>query len=117
MSIKQILENALKSIENEQERAVSLAKERVTREKIVPKNTEIDRSKTEAINALQAKLNQDIAKLQESFNSERNAIIEASEKKKAEYATSVIQTEISVVTLEFTNTMSALRKQIDEIKD
>lgn len=117
MAIKQILENALKAIESEQDRAVSLAKDRVTREKIIPNNTEIDRSKTEAISALQTQLNQDIAKLQEKFAVERNAINEASEKKKAEFAKSVIDAEVSVVTLEYSNTMSALKKQISEIKE
>ena len=63
------------------------------------------------------KLNQDIAKLQESFNSEKQCMIEACTKKKAEYATQVIATETSVVSIEYDNAAQTLRKQIDAIKE
>ena len=64
MSIKQHLETALKSIEMDKDRAISIAREKVVREKIVPKNNEIDTARTQAINARAEKLNADIAKLQ-----------------------------------------------------
>lgn len=117
MSIKQHFENALKNIEADKERAIATAREKVTREKIIPNNSELDRLRAEAINARTAQLNQDIAKLQETFASERQAIIEASEKKKTDFANQVISVEIAVVEQEYNNAITVLKKQISEIKE
>lgn len=117
MSIKQHLENALRSIETDKDRAIATAKEKCTREKIIPHNADVDRSLNEATNALTAKLNQDIAKLQETFNAEKQAMIEASNKKKTEYASQIIATETSIVAMEYDKAVAELRKQIDGIKE
>ena len=117
MSIKQHYETALKSIESEMERAIAIAKERVTRERIVPNNAEIDNSRAAAINAITTKLNQDIAKLQENFNAEKQAIVEASEKKKAEFAANTIATETSIVSAQYTAAMNELKNAISKIQE
>ena len=116
MSVQQIIENALKCIEAEKEKAINATKERVMREKVVPNNTEIDRLRTEAINARSTKLNEDIQKLQEEFNAERQAMIEASEKKKSDFAAQVIATEVSIVSVEYDNHIHLLNKQLSEFQ-
>ena len=111
MSIKQHIESAIKNIEAEREREISALRDRVMRDKIVPNNTEIERHKNDAINSLTTKLNESIAELQRQYTTEKTAIIEASEKKKSEFAQTIIQTETSVVRLEYDNKI----KQLSEI--
>jgi hypothetical protein len=117
MAIKQYFETALRGIEQERERAISVAREKAMREKIVPNNATIDASRTEAINALTANLNKEISALQEKFNIEKQAIIEASEKKKSEFATATMETEASIVSVQYDAAINALKKQISEIKE
>ena len=117
MAIKQHLEVALQSITSEMERAIATAKDKAIREKVAPNNAEIDRSRTEALNARTARLNEDIAKLQAEFNAERQAMMEASEKKKSDFATQVIETETSIVKAEYEAHLNALRKQIAQLDE
>jgi hypothetical protein len=117
MAIKQHLEVALQSITSEMERAIATAKDKAIREKVAPNNAEIDRSRTEALNARTARLNEDIAKLQTEFNAERQAMMEASEKKKSDFATQVIETETSIVKAEYEAHLNALRKQIAQFDE
>lgn len=117
MSIKQHIENAIKNIEAEREREIAVVKDRVTRDKIVPNNAEIERHKTDAINALTQKLNENISQLQQQYAADKNAIVEASEKKKSEFAQTVIQTETSVVRLEYDNKIKQLTDIAGTIKE
>lgn len=117
MSIKQHYQTARQNITAEKERAISVEKDRVTKEQIIPNNAEVDKFKAEAINALTTKLNQDIANLQNNFNAEKASIIEASEKKKSAFAEQAISTAVSLVSLEYDKAISDLDKRIGEIKD
>lgn len=117
MSIKQHFQSALQNIIAEKDRAISIEKDRVNREQIAPKNAEIEQAKTEAINALTSKLNQDISSLQQQFNAEKTRYIEASEKKKTEFAEQAIATATAIVTVEYDKAIAYLEKQISEIKD
>lgn len=115
--IKVYLEETVEKIKAERERQVAIVKEKVTREKIVPFNQEIDRAREKAIAELQSKLNSAIVAHQEQFAKEKQALIEAGEKKKTENANTVITTEIGVVTIEYDRAISKLNEQIQEIKE
>lgn len=117
MSIKIHLEQAIKSLETEREREVAIIKERVTREKIVPFNKEMDIARDKAIAEKQQALNATIVSLQEQFAKEKQEIIDAAEKKKADNATSVIATETYSVTVKYDKAMTALQNQIEKLEE
>lgn len=117
MSIKQHYLNAKQAMTAEKERAIAIERERVTKEQIIPKNAELDQAKNSAINALTEKLNQDIANIQQRFSTEKATILDATEKKKADFANEAISTAISIVSLEYDREITALDKRISELKD
>jgi hypothetical protein len=117
MSIKIHLEQAIKSLETEREKEVAIIKERVTREKIVPFNKEMDIARDKAIAEKQQALNATIVSLQEQFAKEKQEIIDAGEKKKADNATSVIATETYSVTVKYDKAMTALQNQIEKLEE
>ena len=117
MAIKQILENALKTIEGEKERAIATAREKATRESVIPNNAKVDSAKTAAIAELNEKLNQKIAALQNEFNASKQQIVEASEKSKSDFATATLETAASMVSLHYDKAITDLKKQISEIKE
>lgn len=115
--VKQHIENAIKQIQAEKERAIVQAKERVTREKVVPHNAEVNQSRDNAISALTQKLNEDIAKLQEAFANERQSLIDIGEKNKAEFANSVIEAEVALVTVNCDQAIADLQKLVEKSKE
>ena len=116
MAIKQILETCLASVEQEKNKAIATAKEKATREKVIPNNQAIDAARTEAINALTTKFNEEMARRQEAFNVEKASIFEASEKKKSEFAEATLEAESSLVSMEYDKHIEKIKKQIAEIK-
>jgi hypothetical protein len=117
MAIKQHYQTAIQGLISEKDRAVAAEKDRVMKEQIVPHNGDVEKYKTEAINSLTNKLNEDIANLQKCYNSEKAAIIEASEKKKAAFAEQAISTATSIVALEYDREITSLEKHMSELKD
>lgn len=117
MSIKIHLEQAIKSLEAEREREVAVIKERVTREKILPFNKEMDIARDKAIAEKQQALNATIVAHQEQFAKEKQEIIDAGEKKKADNATSVIATETYSVTVKYDKAITALQNQIEKLEE
>lgn len=117
MSIKMHLEQTVKALETEREKEVAIIKERVTREKIIPYNQEMDIARDKAIAEKQQALNETIVSHQEHFAKEKKEIIEAAEKKKAENATAVITTESYTVTVKYDKAIAKLKAQIDELKE
>lgn len=117
MSIRQHFETALNGIQAEKERAISASRERVTREKIIPNNNAVDTKRNDAINELTQRHNQEIAKMQEAFNAEKQSIIAASEKSKSDFATAAIESEAALVSVAYDNAIHALKKQLSEIKE
>lgn len=114
MSIKQHLQNALSGIKTDKERAIGMAKEKAMRESIVPKHTELNKARDEAIAKISADHNAKIADLQEHFNNEKQEIINATEKKKAEVANSMIECAVATVNVEYDKAIATLEKQIAE---
>jgi hypothetical protein len=117
MSIKAHFEQLIKNLEAEREREVAVIKEKVTREKIVPFNQEMDIARDKAIAEKQQELNKDIVARQDKFAKEKQEIIEAAEKKKADNEASVLATETYVVTGKYDKEIAYLKERIAEIKD
>lgn len=117
MSIKAHLQTAKQALEAEKQREFAVAKEKATREKIVPYNQEIDKKREEAIAVLQKQHNANIVAEQERFANEKQALIDAGEKKKADNASLVIATETSVVTIKYDKAIAKINAQIEELED
>lgn len=115
--IKQFLENAIRSIENEKARLVQVAKERATTQKVVPHNQEVDTLRDKALAELQLKHNEQIRLLQEEYAQERQKIISTAENNKAEYTKTVIEAETALVAVECETNIAKLKKQIEELKE
>jgi hypothetical protein len=115
--IKSHIEEAVRRIEAEKNQAIASAKERVTREKVLPYNAEVDRMMAEAIAAKQNTMNGAIKSLQEDFAEEKRSIIEAAEKNKADNANCVINAEVSLVSAEYDRNIEKLKKQIEDLKE
>jgi hypothetical protein len=117
MSIKQHYETAYRNIEAEKERAIATAKEKTTREVIIPKNVEFDNYKNNAINALTTELNEKIANLQKDFNEQKTSIIEATEKKKSDFASCTLNAEIAVVSQKYDSAINELKAAMSKMED
>ncbi len=117
MSIKAHFEQLIKTLEAEKEREVAVIKDKVTREKLVPFNQEMDIARDKAIAEKQQELNSNIVAHQERFAKEKQEIINAAEKKKAENAASVLATETYVVTGIYDKEIAHLKERIAELKD
>lgn len=115
MSIKVILEQAKKNLEIEKDREIATVKDRVTRERILPFNQDIDNAREKAIQELQSKLNSDIIARQEKFAKEKQALIEAGEKKKKDNAEMVYATETSTVALAYDTAIRECEEKIAKL--
>lgn len=116
MSIKAILEQTIKNLQAEEQREIAVIKERVTQEQIIPYNKEMDEARDKAILELQENLTKNIGALQANFASDKQKIIEANEKKKADNATSVIATETYSVQMVYEKATAKVREQLENQK-
>ena len=105
MELNRYIQSTIQQIKAEQEREISTIRDKVTREKIVPFNQEIDRDKSQSIAmldkwlsdqkmALTGTYNESLAKLQAKYNEDKKIVEETAEKKKIENANAVIETAI-----------------------
>lgn len=117
MAIKVHIEEAIKKLQIEKERAVVSVKERVTREQIVPFNMEIDKARDSAIAQRNEELNEDIKARQEAFALERQSFIESAEKKKADNAKTLLETETAIVAAEYDKHIERLRELLKEVNE
>lgn len=115
MEIKQIVVQAIAQIENEKQRQISLSKEKVIREKILPFNNEVDTARDKAIRELETKLNNDKAVLQAKFEEDKKKLIDGGEKKKAEFQRTAVETEIATINAQTTIAKSKLEKILEEL--
>lgn len=107
------IEQAIRGIEAERDQKIETIKAEIIRDKVAPQNAEIDTKRDNAIQELQTKLNADISALQERFNIERQAIIDASEKQKADNANMLINIETTSINAEYNTKLAELRKLIE----
>lgn len=121
------LENAKAQIKAEEERQITIIKDKVIRE-IQPKYTELEQSKNEIINKLTEdysfarksatdQYNSQLVALQQKFENDKKMVVEAHENKKQEILNSTIATETYEVTKECEKAIAKIDAQIKEIKE
>jgi hypothetical protein len=115
--VRKHYEYAIAQIQSEKDKAIAQARETATREKVIPHNNEVNASRDKAIAELNAKLNEDIAALQQKFASERQSLIEMGEKNKTDYANSVIASEVAMVTVTYDQAINDLTNLLNKIKE
>ena len=116
MSIQGILEQSIKNLQAEEEREIAVIRERVTQEKIIPYNKEMDEARDKAISELQNDLTASIQALQNKFAEDKQKIIEANEKKKAENATATVATETYSIQMRYERAIARLSNQLESQK-
>lgn len=112
---KQQIEKAIREIELEKEQAVRVAEQKITQEKLVPYNIEIDREKETAVQELSTKFNNDIKTLQEKYNADKNIIINACEEKKSNNAKIVLDTELQSIRTSYDVIINSLKNTANQI--
>ena len=121
------LETTIKSYESEKAQKIAAVKERATREKIVPFNTEIDNYRAKAINELNNELNAKIteinseasakiAELRKGYEAKKNELVSMGEEKKRTNAETVIATETAAVSVEYDEFISELNAILSKMK-
>lgn len=102
--IKQILENAIVSIQSQKERAIQEAKNLAINEKVTPFNADIDNYYQKALNELTLK-----------FENDKQNLLEVGNKKKLENQDKVITEVINSVAYKYDLSIAKLKKQIEEL--
>ena len=102
--IKQILENAIISIESQRNNEIQTAKNIAIQQKINPFNVEIDDAYKNAVNELALKFEQD-----------KKALFEAGEKKKSEHKEKIMQEITNNISYKYDLSIAKLKKQIEEL--
>lgn len=115
--IKEALMTAVKSIEMEKERKVAEIKDRITREKILPYNADIDQKRGKALAELDTELNNKIVELKQTYEVKKQELVMLGEENKKANAESIFASELAVVTVEFDAHIAKLNAQIAEIKE
>lgn len=111
--INTYIEQAIHGIEAERDQKIESVKADIIRDKVAPQNAEIDLLRDRALQEKQEKLNADISALQEKFSDERQAIIDASERQKADNANMLINIETTSINAEYNTKLAELRKLIE----
>lgn len=112
MMIKDIIENAINQIENDRARNIEIARQNALREKVTPFNADIDAHLREAIARLQEQHNQNVAKLQQSFEQEMREMTDAATKRKQEFAETTIAAAVASINVEADNAIKGLKEFI-----
>lgn len=109
---KQIIENAIAQIEAARQRQSAESKQRVTQEKIIPFNTEIDASLRAAIAEVQQETANKIASIQQEFEATKKSMQEAAEMKKQAFAKTTIDEALSLINYEADTTIAHLQSKL-----
>lgn len=97
------IEQAIRGIEVEREQKIAEVKATIVRDKVAPKNAEVDSIRDKALQ-----------ELQEKYTTDRQAIIEASENQKADNENALIVAETASVAYEYDTKIAELKKLIGE---
>lgn len=117
MALKQHIEEALKKCEFDKERSISLAKEKATRESVIPYNVECDKLRDAAIAKLTSELNENIAALQKAHADKKQAIIDANEQKKNSNAEVVLAAAVASEAEKYDKIIESLRGILESAKE
>lgn len=101
LQINQYLNEAIQKIENDKQREIQVAKEKVYREKISVHDAEIDQYKTNAL-----------AELQKQYESDRAEIIKKSEENKQAYANNEVEIATALVIAQYDEKIKKLEELI-----
>lgn len=115
MAIKEILMQAVAQLEREHQQQVEVVKQRVMQEEIAPFNRDIDISREKAVTQLTEELNKNIALLQEKYQKDKAELFEAGERKKKENMEAVISTATCSVNVSYSQQISKIKSQIEEM--
>lgn len=115
--IKVALEQAIRNIEVDKERKITEVKDRVTREKILPFNTDVDNARAKALAEIDNEFNQRVAELKQECEVKKQELVKLGEEKKKANADSVLATELAIVTIEYDAHIAKLNAQISEISE
>lgn len=96
------IEQAIHGIEAEREQKIAEIKATIVRDKVAPKNAEIDQKRDRALQ-----------ELQEKYTTDRQAIIEASENQKIDNENALIVAETASIAYEYDTKIAELRKLIE----
>lgn len=99
INVNSHIEQAIRGIETERDQQISIMRETIMREKVVPQNAEIDQKRDLAL-----------SELQEKYAAERQAIIDASEKQKTDNANALINAETASIAYEYDAKIAELKK-------
>lgn len=97
------IEQAIRGIEAEKEQKTAEIKAAIMRDKVAPKNAEIDSIRDRALQ-----------ELQEKYTADRQEIIDASEKQKTDNANALIVAETASIAYEYDTKIAELKKLIGE---
>lgn len=112
-SIKQILESAIARLEQQKSSDLQNMRQRVMQEKILPFNADIDKAYQTAVQKLSDELNKKIVELQNQFTKDKESLLQAGNKKKAENQETVISAETSAIMYIYDASIADLKKQIE----
>lgn len=115
MPIKELLLQTIRNLEVEKNTVAASAKDKATKEKIIPYNQEIDKARDLAVAEKQQTLNATILAHQEQFAKDKKEMFEAAERKKADNASAVITSETYAVTVEYDKAIAKLQEQIEHL--
>lgn len=117
MSIKALIENNIRTLENERNQAVAAVKDRVYREQIIPFNRDVDAARDKAISELNTQCASEIADVQAKYAVLKQEIVEASEKRKSENADAVIASETYAVSVKYDAVIDSQNKILSTLKE
>ena len=115
--IKTALEQAIKSIEAEKSQKLNEVKEKITREKILPFNAEIDTARSKALAELDTELNQRVTEIRKEYDEKKQELVRLGEEKKRQNAETLLTSEMAVVSVRYDNAVSKLKQHIEETEE
>lgn len=113
--IVNVLKDAVARLEAEQKTEVEREVQRVKRDTIIPFNADIDKSLQGALAELQSNYTKQMQELQQKLQEERQALIDAGERKKNAFAEAEINGAIAVTTASYTAAIAELNQQIEQL--
>lgn len=111
---RQIIDEAIAKIEANRQRDIEVAKQKTMQEQIIPFNRDMDESLRKAISELQTQHTAKIANIQQAFEAEKQALVEAANSKKNSFAETAIETAVFAINAEADGAISKLREFIGE---
>lgn len=111
---EQIFDEAIAKIEANRQREIEVTKQKVYQEQVVPFNREIDNSLRDAIAELQSQHNAKIAHMQQSFEAEKQSLVEAANNKKTSFQESSVAAAVFAINAEADAAIAKLREFISK---